>query len=452
MPRNRVIKTHEKFVQDVENKFPNKYTILGAYTGSQNYLDVIYNECGHKINTKACKLIAGKGCPICSGGIKLTQEQFEKRFRQMFQNYKVVGTYINNVTKIKVRHTCGCEFDIIPSNAFSRKQCNCPKCNSSKNHNCVPYINDIYTTNKEMYNLLKYKEDGHKYKATSHKKIWFICPFCKNEIFRTPQAVNGFGLQCPNCSSGISYPERLMSIILSKLNINYKFQFSPEWIKPYRYDFEFEFQNQKYIVEMDGGWHYSDNNLSGKTLNEIQQIDNYKDIKAKQNNYIIIRIDCDYKSNNREKYLKDKILDSKLVQVLNLSIIDWEECLYLANIPMLNQVIKAWNNGTKTVLDLMNMFSLSDTTVWRYLKIASECNAIHESIEDIKQLNLQRRLKVYGSPRDTKIRCNETGEIFRTMKEAQDKYHGNIRAYFLDDKRKHAGRLPDGTRLTWTKI
>lgn len=451
MAQKGVIKTQEKFVQDVERKFPGKYTILGKYTGSTGYLEVVYNKCGHTCNTKACKIMAGKGCPVCFGGIKLSQEQFEDRVHNLFPDYEVTGTYVNNITPISVRHICGYEFDIIPSNMYGKKQCNCPKC-FNKNHNCIPYVNDIYTTNKEMYNILKNKEDGHKYKAGSHKNLWFVCPYCDNEVLQTPYSVNHFGLQCPKCNSNISFPERLMSVILTKCNVNYQFQFNPEWIKPYRYDFECKLQNNDYIIEMDGGWHFQNNNLSNCSVKKIQERDKYKDKLAVKHGYHMIRIDCNYIGDSREIYIKEKILQSELSNLIDLDNINWDECFYLANLPIIKVITDEWNNGIKSIPELAKKLHLSCITIRRYLYKASENNIIDESIEDIKQLNIQHRINTYEHPRNIKIICNETGEIFKNLKEAQEKYHCNISNYFRESNRKYAGQLPDGTRLTWTKL
>ena len=42
------------------------------------------------------------------------------------------------------------------------------------------------------------------------------------------------------------------------------------------YDFYFEKDNQKYIVEMDGYWHKNDNLMNGQTADESKYIDDEK--------------------------------------------------------------------------------------------------------------------------------------------------------------------------------
>jgi very-short-patch-repair endonuclease len=412
-----------------------------------------HNKCGHICNQAAKNILNGINCCICYGGIKLSQEQFEERFYDEFGNdYEVIGNYLNNRTPVEIKHNCGCEFTIIPSNAFGRKQCNCPVCYSKMNHHCIPYVNDIYATNKKLYNLLKDKKDGHKYKELSHEKTYFICPDCGEEIYAPIYYVANYGLSCSKCGTGISFPERLMSSILSQLNIEYNFQFSPDWIKPYKYDFQIVINDKYYIIEMDGGWHYFDNNLSGMTLKETKARDKFKTIEAEKHGYVMIRIDCNYNFDNREEYIKKNIVNSELSKIIDIENVDWDNCLLEANTPLIKRICNEWNNGVKSIVELQDKLKLSDTTIRRYLYMASKNHVINESIEDIKQLNFQHMLKTYNHPRNTLVMCNETGEIFHNFKEAQNKYHGNISNYFRDENRKFAGTLSDGTRLTWTRL
>ena len=454
MPRKA--KTHEEFVQEINEKYPNKYRFHSRYVNSNSRISTEYISCGHIVDTVAQHIQRGAGCPICRRGVQLTQEEFENNFYDMFgkDEYSIVGNYINNRTKVSVRHNkCNMVFDIIPSNTFGRKICNCPKCDMDKNHNCISYVNDIYTTNKELYNLLENKEDGHKYKAKSHKKIYFICPYCKNRIYEKIYLVNDYGLKCSCCNTNISFPERLFSIILNCLDIDYIFQFSPKWISPYRYDFQFNINDKHYIVEMDGSFHYQENTLNDTNLEEIRARDNYKSQKAIENGYEIIRIDCNYNSSTpREMYVKNSIYTSKLKNILDLTKIDFEQCCIEANKNLLEYICDFWNDGYKSVQQLMNKTKLSDTTIRRYLYFASENNLINESIFDIKQLNVEQRDETFGHPRNIAVMCNETKEIFKNFKEAKEKYHCNLSAHFREDNRKFAGTLPDGTRLTWTKI
>lgn len=57
--------TKEQFVENLESKYPHKYTIIGEYKGVHKPIEVIYNHCGHTGFVDPSNLLIGYGCPIC---------------------------------------------------------------------------------------------------------------------------------------------------------------------------------------------------------------------------------------------------------------------------------------------------------------------------------------------------------------------------------------------------
>lgn len=143
------------------------------------------------------------------------------------------------------------------------------------------------TTNPELIPLLKNPDDAYKYKTNTNKKIYFICPVCGNELYKTGNEVYMHGLQCKYCSDGFSYAEKFMKSILSQLGINYIHQYNPGWARPYRYDFYFELDDKKYIIEMDGGIGHGNFTRDGKQDVVGKQIDDKKDALAKSHKALI---------------------------------------------------------------------------------------------------------------------------------------------------------------------
>lgn len=387
--------------------------------------------------------------------IKKTHEEFVQDFDSLYKKeYTVKGKYINAITPIDIRHEkCGYIFARTPNYLLSRKSCICPMCYPNKGTTrTIPYVNDIYTTNKELYNLLLNKEDGHRFKESSNKKTWFKCPYCGEHLYKKINSVNHQGLSCPKCGDGISYPEKFMYNLLSQLNINFKYQYSPKWVYPYKYDFYFNLNNKKYIIEMDGGLGHGNSTFNNKKDNKGKFIDNYKDNLAKQHGYIIIRINCNYKDILiRYDYIKNNIINSKLKDILNLSNVDLEECNNFAQISILIKVSKLWNNNIRSYDELKNELHFDRPTIRKYLKKCSESKLIKESYSEILSIVRKYSNKKLAISKGQKVLCNETGEIFNTYKEANKKYHAELSNYFSKNY-KTSGHLPNGTRLTWTKI
>lgn len=150
-------------------------------------------------------------------------------------------------------------------------------------------INDMWTTNSELAKLLADPEDGYKYTQQSHQRVDWKCPDCGNIIKNKSIAqINNYGLSCPVCSDGISYPNKLSHYLFDRLNIIYhfeelKYEYSPYWIRPnhYRYDVYFQYI-KKYIVEMDGGYGHGHKDTKYLTKEKSKIRDITKDTLAKK--------------------------------------------------------------------------------------------------------------------------------------------------------------------------
>lgn len=59
-------KTTESFKEEVEEKFPGEYKIIGEYHKAREPLEVQRVECGHVYMISPDNLLRGKGCPRCS--------------------------------------------------------------------------------------------------------------------------------------------------------------------------------------------------------------------------------------------------------------------------------------------------------------------------------------------------------------------------------------------------
>lgn len=242
----------------------------------------------------------------------------------------------------------------------------------------VPGINDIPTTAPWM---IKYFQGGYdeakKYTYSSGQKIFPICPDCKR-IKDKPITISNIykrkSIGCKECGDGISYPEKLMFNILEQFKIKFETEKYFKWCKFIinnknkigRYDFYFELNNKKYIIEMDGNFHNTDNPMNGQTKEESKIIDDIKDKLADEYNIKVIRIDC---QESKLKYIKNKILESKLNNIFNLGKINWSkvEEFALSNLVKKACEIKK-DNPDITAKNIGEIIKLNKITVIRYLK------------------------------------------------------------------------------------
>lgn len=303
---------------------------------------------------------------------KRTHEEFIEILKSKSNNIKVLGNYNNSTTNIKCEClVCGYIWDANPNKLLSEKHY-CPLCN---NRVVEKGINDIWTTNKNLANLLLDPENGYKYSQFSNKRVDWKCNNCSTIVKdKKIHDINIYGFSCPSCGDGISYPNKLMFNLLTQLKICFECEKSFDWCKFLhkgktkcgRYDFYFkDINNNKYLVEMDGGFHFKDNTLSGQLKNDSIYIDNMKNSLAIKNGFDIIRIDS---SKSNFSFIKSNIINSKLGMLFDLCNVDWNSIELNINQSEMISVCGLWNNGIKNIKDISNIMNRDTSTIRKYLK------------------------------------------------------------------------------------
>lgn len=357
--------------------------------------------------------------------IQKTHEQFINEVYNINKNIEIISKYNGAGNKVK----CRClidnqEWEVRASSLISNKT-GCPFCQGQQP---IIGVNDLKTTSPEIYNMLKHKQLGSLLMKRSHKEVILICPICKNEIFCNLQKVSQERFVCKYCSDGISYPNKLMYNILSELKIDFESEFIFS-NSNYRYDFYIKSINT--IIEMNGAQHY------GKSFynNDFKEI-YYNDIKKynfaiKNNieNYIIID-----SSNSDVNYIRENIIKSKLYSLFDFSNLNWDICDKNSRISLVKKACDYYNNGY-SIEEICNFMSKHKKTVIKYLKFGSKHNICDY------ELGVTTNSK--------KVICLNTGEIFKNIREAEDKYKAYNISRCCQGKNTSSGKLEDGTSLQW---
>jgi len=269
------------------------------------------------------------------------------------------------------------------------------ECNLTKGKGCpVCYgrttlkgINDLWTTNPEIAKLLANPEDGYKYSKGSGVRVNWICPNCNNIIknIRINNVVHK-GLFCPLCSDGISYPEKFMYNLLNQLNINFDYQYSPKWCvynlngkeKCGRYDFYIP--SKQAIIEMDGGLGHGNKTIKDKiSIPNTIYIDTQKEILAQEYNLQVIRIDCDYKDENKFQYIKSSVLHNRqFCNLFWLSNVNWDIINETIQTSLIKNVCSyKTNHKEESTTSIGQKFDLNRSTIRRYLKEGNKLGWCH---------------------------------------------------------------------------
>lgn len=272
-------------------------------------------------------------------------------------------------------YTYKCNKDGYIGSIYEYDLINGVKCSCCDGKSVVKGVNDIATTNPEILKYLENIEDGFKYSKGSGRFVNFKCPDCGDIKSMRVVDLCKNGFSCNKCGDNISYPNKLMYNILQQLNIEFQSEYSPEWIKPKRFDFYIPSKNL--IIEMDGYFHTNIHQLGKRTLEQHIEDDVIKDTECENHGIKIIRIDCDYnKKRYRLKYIKNSILNSELKNFINLDQVDWLECDKYSLINKTKEFCEFYeeNKFNKTIGEMCEIFKIGRDTGTKYLQRGSKHN------------------------------------------------------------------------------
>lgn len=327
-------------------------------------------------------------------GYTLTNDEFQKRLQYIRNEGKDIYTndvYVNRKTPLNFYCSKGHTWLAKPGDVMG-DHTGCPYCSNRK---VLIGFNDLWTTNPDIAVLLKNPEHGYLYVSGSNKCDDFECPNCHHVVKKQIQHMCTRGFTCNCCGDGVSYPNKFARALLKQIKCEQVFfEWSPDWLKPYKYDNYFVYNGKQYVLEMDGNRGHGNNDsyeyirksgMSGRDL------DNYKDSLAIQHNIYVIRIDCAYHDTyKRDEYIINNIFNSDLAHMIDLLQINWYECNVFAESSMVVSVSKLYNDGL-SVWQIAEYFNISRTTVKNWLKRGEKLGLNSYTISDSRERGRQTR-------------------------------------------------------------
>ena len=191
--------THEEFMERfyIKNENAENIEILGEYKGSKIKIKCKCRIDGYEWEVTPNDLLNGYGCPKCGGTMKLTHEEFMNRMRDINSDIEILGEYVNNHTKIKVRCKIdGCEWEVKPNDLL--KGIGCPKCAGNIKLTHEEFMEKFYKQNKNAENI----EVLGKY-INHRTKIKCKCRIDGYEWEVTPNNLLNGKTGCPKCNGNI---------------------------------------------------------------------------------------------------------------------------------------------------------------------------------------------------------------------------------------------------------
>ena len=148
--------TDIEFKSRVYNLVKNEYIFQEKYINTHTHLNVLHVQCGNIYPVTPHDFLSGRRCPFCSGKMKKTTTQYiDEVYILTKGEYSVLGEYLNNKTKILMRHNlCNTEFSMRPDCFISGQRC--PHCADLRRHQ-YNSNNKIYDINQNFF--LKWSHD-----------------------------------------------------------------------------------------------------------------------------------------------------------------------------------------------------------------------------------------------------------------------------------------------------
>ena len=120
-------KTNEDFLSQLENNNPD-VEALEPYQSYNTKILFRCRKCNHQWSAKPGHILAGHGCPLCGGSMRLTNEQFVERLKAINPFLESLEPYKNAKTKILCRCLkCNSRITVSPDKMFNQAY-QCSEC------------------------------------------------------------------------------------------------------------------------------------------------------------------------------------------------------------------------------------------------------------------------------------------------------------------------------------
>lgn len=256
-------KTDAEFKKEVKILVGEEYTFLDTYVNAMTKLKVRHEKCGRTYEVKPNSFLTnGNRCPLCWDRKLWSQERFvEEVKKQVGNEYTVLGKYLGANDKVKMRHE-KCGYEyLVKPSTFLRLGTRCVGCLKT------------YSPATEEFNIRVFSIVGDEYQflgeyVNSTTKMEVFHKRCGRTYSTTPSMFINAGVRCRNCY--ISGGEAEIEKSLIKRNVRYVREKTFKSLGRYRFDFYL--LDYDYCIEFDGDQHY-------KPVEHWGGVTNYQKIK-----------------------------------------------------------------------------------------------------------------------------------------------------------------------------
>jgi len=282
-------KTNEEFLNEINNIFGNKITILEMYKNAKTKIKVRNNVTNEIIYVLPNNLLINNYKTDNESRSNKQKNLFIKKMNKIFENKFTIKKFIYNRNKPnRVILFCKKHGEFEKRSSSVLEGYGCPKCSYDRIRKTKKeFIEEVKEIHLDKYNYSKVEYKNNR------TKVCIICPV-HGEFLQSPkQHTRGEG--CPYCNE--SKGERKISYFLKKRNIIFKRQ--KKFMKCInlktnrQLPFDFYLSEYNILIEYDGEQHFIENNCGYFTEEKILKIKERDLLKNKfciENKFMLYRI------------------------------------------------------------------------------------------------------------------------------------------------------------------
>ena len=277
-------KTDAEFKEQVHNLVGDEYTFLDTYVNNYTKIKVKHNKCGYTYGVRPRDFFNGSRCPYCYGNVKKTDAQFKQEVYDLVGNeYTFLDSYVNKRTKLRVKHNkCGNIYKVKPD-GFIYNHTRCPYCTGHIKKTDLQFKEEVSDLVGNEYTFLDSYVNNKTKLRVKHTK-------CGN-IYSVSPSNFLCGYHCPFCNSPKG--ETIITKLLNLLNINYEPQKTFNDLKDKDcLSYDFYIPDQNILIEYQGLQHYQPIDYFGgeEHFKTQQKHDKMKSDYAKDHHYNLITV------------------------------------------------------------------------------------------------------------------------------------------------------------------
>lgn len=285
MPKGYKLTT-EDVAKRIRKLSNNEYELLSEYVNDKTKIKVRHKECGNEYYVRASHFFSGSRCKRHMN--EKTPKEFINEFEKLphSSEYELLEEYYRAHDKIKVKHSvCGNEYMVAPRELLRGERC--PKCYGNTRKTTKEFEEEVADLTKGEYSF------SGEY-TNNRTKVKFYHTVCDSYYYATPHDFLE-GNRCPYCkqSKGEALVSRILNDCIGKNNYYIQYSFDDlRSLNNSKLPFDFYIEKLNLLIEYDGIQHFKEVKYFGgkKKLDSQKRRDNLKNKYAKDNNISIIRI------------------------------------------------------------------------------------------------------------------------------------------------------------------